>query len=100
DVVLNNIHRVLRPGGQFGISDIVTVGPVPEDWDPIDLDPIFRDCINGTLPMDLYLQKVANAGFEDVVVHRAQEIPTYGPSEPGIVKARVYSITLSGTKIP
>lgn len=100
DAVLNNIHRVLRPGGHFGISDIVTDGPVPEDWDPIDRAPIFRDCIKGTLPMDIYLQKVTNTGFENVVVHKTHEIPTYVPSGPGIATARVYSITLSGTKIP
>lgn len=99
DVVLNNIYRVLKPGGCFAISDIVTDGPLSDNWDSL-ADPIYRDCINGTLQKDIYLEKVQKVGFKDVVVHKTNEIPLYGTSGAGLDKSKAYSMTLSGMKNP
>jgi ubiquinone/menaquinone biosynthesis C-methylase UbiE len=66
DAVFAEAYRVLKPGGRLAVSDIVTEGDLPEvirnsieEW---------VGCVAGALDQEEYLQKIKDAGFEDVRV--------------------------------
>jgi SAM-dependent methyltransferase len=64
DRVLREAFRVLRPGGRFAVSDVVTNGPVPDAVRQSML--LWVGCIAGALDQDDYRAKVAAAGFNEV----------------------------------
>ena len=64
DKVLKEAFRVLKPGGRFAVSDIVTRGEVPEQIRKEVL--LWAGCIAGALQDTEYASKLANAGFEDI----------------------------------
>jgi arsenite methyltransferase len=76
DRVLREAFRVLRPGGRFAVSDVVTRGQV---------DPRIREnmllwvgCVAGALDENEYREKLAAAGFgqidvEPTRVYRAED---------------------------
>jgi len=64
DKVLREAFRVLKPGGRFAVSDIVTRGQVPEDIRRNVL--AWAGCIAGALDEQDYAAKLANAGFEAI----------------------------------
>ncbi len=61
DRVLREAFRVLRPGGRFAVSDVVTRGAVPEEIRKNML--LWVGCIAGALSDDDYTAKLAAAGF-------------------------------------
>lgn len=64
DRVLAEAFRVLKPGGRFAVSDVVTRGEmVPEIRRSVEL---WVGCIAGALEENEYRQKLVNAGFVDV----------------------------------
>ena len=66
DRVLQEAHRVLKPGGRFAVSDVVVRGPVPaEIRKNIEL---WAGCIAGALEEREYVAKLANAGFDGIDV--------------------------------
>ena len=66
--VFREIHRVLKPGGHFSISDIVTYGPVP---DAIRRDmALWAACIAGAMDRDAYLKVIENCGYRDIQIHQ------------------------------
>ncbi len=69
------IHRVLKPGGHFCISDIVSSKPLPE-WVK-GVAEAYAGCVSGAIPKADYLGLVAQAGFEpvEVVTERRIEVP-------------------------
>jgi arsenite methyltransferase len=64
DKVLKEAFRVLKPGGRFAVSDIVTHGEMPEQIRKQVL--LWAGCIAGALQDTEYASKLANAGFEDI----------------------------------
>jgi arsenite methyltransferase len=64
DAVLREAFRVLRPGGRFAVSDVVTRGDVPPEIRKSVL--LWVGCIAGALEEDQYRAKLSNAGFDDV----------------------------------
>ncbi len=66
DRVLREAFRVLKPGGRFAVSDVVTRGAVP--------DALRRDmllwvgCIAGALEEDEYRAKLAAVGFDHIAI--------------------------------
>lgn len=66
DRVMREAFRVLRPGGRFAVSDVVTRGQVPPDVRKNTL--LWVGCIAGALDMDDYASKLATAGFGEVTV--------------------------------
>jgi arsenite methyltransferase len=66
DRVLREAFRVLKPGGRFAVSDVVTRGEVPEDVRKNVL--LWVGCIAGALGDHEYVAKLAKAGFEGIEI--------------------------------
>ncbi|MEZ5841406.1 MAG: arsenite methyltransferase [Hyphomicrobiales bacterium] len=66
------IHRVLKPGARFCISDIVSSAPLP-DWS-LEIAALYAGCVAGAVPKDDYLDLIADAGFRDVQVVKSRRI--------------------------
>jgi SAM-dependent methyltransferase len=64
DRVLREAFRVLRPGGRFVVSDVVTRGPVPEQLRRDML--LWVGCIAGALEENEYRTKLAATGFDAI----------------------------------
>jgi arsenite methyltransferase len=64
DRVLSEAFRVLKPGGRFAVSDVVTRGTVPEKLRRDIL--LWAGCIAGALDENDYQIKLAVAGFEAI----------------------------------
>jgi arsenite methyltransferase len=64
DKALHEAFRVLKPGGRFAVSDIVTRGAVPEAMRRNML--LWVGCIAGALDENDYRMKLAAAGFEAI----------------------------------
>src|SRR5678815_4831364 len=63
DQVLAEAFRVLKPGGRFAVSDVVTRGPVPNEVRQSML--LWVGCIAGALDEGEYRQKLTRSGFEN-----------------------------------
>jgi SAM-dependent methyltransferase len=64
DRVLREAFRVLKPGGRFAVSDVVTRGEVPNDVRRNML--LWVGCIAGALQDYQYVAKLAKAGFDNI----------------------------------
>lgn len=85
------MYRVLKKGGKFTISDIVSVGVIPQ---PVrKILQLWVGCVAGAVEKDEYLRIIREAGFEDVMVVSEKKYPTV----PG-VPLSILSITVRGTK--
>jgi arsenite methyltransferase len=101
------IMRVLRPGGHFCISDVVTKGNLPENLRK-DAE-MYAGCVAGAMNMQEYLQIIKQQGFEKITIHKqkAIEIPekvlnTFlscdEASDFRSGSTGIFSITISGVK--
>jgi SAM-dependent methyltransferase len=66
DQVLREAFRVLKPGGRFAVSDVVTRGDIPADVRKNML--LWVGCIAGALQDSEYTDKLTRAGFERVEI--------------------------------
>jgi arsenite methyltransferase len=64
DRVLREAFRVLKPGGRFAVSDVVTRGEVPVEVRKNML--LWVGCIAGALEDTQYIAKLTNAGFNAI----------------------------------
>lgn len=64
DRVLREAFRVLKPGGRFAVSDVVTRGGIPEEIRKSML--LWAGCIAGALDENDCRFKLSNAGFENI----------------------------------
>ncbi|MFB3922463.1 MAG: arsenite methyltransferase [Terriglobia bacterium] len=79
--VFAEAFRVLKPGGAFTISDIVSFGDVPAEIRK-DVE-LWAGCTAGAMDKEDYLGLIRNAGFRDVAVVKEvaydyQRGPSYG----------------------
>jgi ubiquinone/menaquinone biosynthesis C-methylase UbiE len=74
--VLKEAFRVLKPGGRFAVSDVVSQGTLPDDLRS-DMEA-WVGCVAGALEETEYREKLADAGFENVEV---QVTRVYDPRE-------------------
>jgi SAM-dependent methyltransferase len=87
--VYGEIHRILRAGGRFVVSDVIAEGELPES---VRSDPAaWAACYGGAIPEPEYLAAIRAAGFADVEILERTE-----PYEKGGVQVR--SLTVKGTK--
>jgi SAM-dependent methyltransferase len=66
DRVLREAFRVLKPGGRFAVSDVVTYGEVPNEIRQSVL--LWVGCIAGALQENEYRAKLLSAGFERIEI--------------------------------
>jgi arsenite methyltransferase len=66
DQVLREAFRVLKPGGRFAVSDVVTRGEIPREIRERVL--LWVGCIAGALEENEYRAKLTGAGFENIGV--------------------------------
>lgn len=87
--VFCEIHRVLRPGGRFVVSDVIAERELPE---AVRGDPAaWAACYGGAIPERDYLAAARGVGFQSLeVLHRS------APYDKGGV--RVLSLTLRGAR--
>jgi len=64
--VLREAFRVLKRGGRFAVSDVVTRGEIPPQVRQSVL--LWVGCIAGALDEDEYRDKLASAGFEQIEI--------------------------------
>jgi arsenite methyltransferase len=64
DRVLREAYRVLKPGGRFAVSDVVTRGPMPDEIRRSVL--LWVGCVAGALEEDEYRSKLESAGFKEI----------------------------------
>ena len=66
DRVLREAFRVLKPGGRFAVSDVVTQGEVPNEIRQSVL--LWVGCIAGALAESEYRAKLLSAGFDSIEI--------------------------------
>jgi arsenite methyltransferase len=60
------LFRVLRPGGRFCISDIVSTAPLPPEI--AEVAALYVGCVAGAMAEASYLDIVRGTGFRDVAI--------------------------------
>ena len=76
DQVLREAFRVLKPGGRFAVSDVVTRGVIPQEIRENML--LWVGCIAGALGDEEYRGKLAKAGFSAIEIEPTR---VYGVEE-------------------
>ena len=66
------IFRVLKPGGHFCISDIVSSQVLPE-WLK-GIAEAYAGCVSGAIPKENYLQLIQQAGFNHIAIASERQI--------------------------
>ncbi len=66
DRVFSEILRILKPGGRFVISDMVTDKPLPDEVRASAAEWV--SCVGGAAVMSEYLELVAQTGFANIEV--------------------------------
>jgi SAM-dependent methyltransferase len=68
----SEIYRVLKPGGHFCISDVVTKGELPEKLQK-DAE-MYAGCVSGAVEKSEYLGIIEELGFSQVTLHKQKPI--------------------------
>lgn len=69
--VFGEMYRVLKPGGRFCVSDVVSKGAIPPQVQE-DMER-WAGCVAGALDKDDYLRIVQEAGFERIEIRSEVE---------------------------
>lgn len=109
--VINEIFRVLKPGGHFSISDIVLVGNLPEALRQ-DAE-MYAGCVAGAIQKKVYLNYIEEAGFDNITLQKektisipddilskyltASEIKDFTTGKTGIFSITVYAEKLGSS---
>ncbi len=98
------MHRVLRPGGHFCVSDIVSEGSLPAHLQ--HAAELYAGCVSGAMDRRAYIDLLEAAGFENVrvVAHRPIPIPNSMLADldeagrEALRSSGIVSVTVVGTK--
>lgn len=110
--VIDEIFRVLKPGGHFSISDVVLIGDLPEALRQ-DAE-MYAGCVAGAIQKDEYLGFIKKAGFQQITIQKEKtitipedilskyltesEIQEFQKGETGIFSITVYAEKPGNTK--
>lgn len=70
--IFKEIHRVLKAGGHFSISDVVLEGNLPDSLKGVA--EMYAGCVSGAIQKDEYLNLVKEAGFTNIKVQKQKPI--------------------------
>ena len=70
--VMQEVHRVLKPGGHFSISDVVLLGDLPAALQQ-DAE-MYAGCISGAIQRQDYLDIIAASGFQNISIQKEKAI--------------------------
>ena len=70
--VIQDIFRVLKPGGHFSISDVVLVGALPEGLR--NAAEMYAGCVSGAIQKQVYMELIDANGFENVTIQKEKAI--------------------------
>jgi len=103
--VVEEIYRVLKPGGHFSVSDIVLVGDLPEALRG-DAE-MYAGCVAGAIQKSDYLGLIEDIGFQNIKVQKEKpivipddilekylsqdEVKTFNKGATGIFSITVYA---------
>ena len=104
----SEIHRVLKNGGHFTISDIVISDDLPEKIRKTA--ELYAGCISGAVKKEEYLELISRSGLKDVRILKEKVIEISDDSMLKYIsgdeledyknsKNRILSITVTGNKI-
>jgi ubiquinone/menaquinone biosynthesis C-methylase UbiE len=68
----SEIFRVLKPGGHFCISDVVTSGELPEELK--EAAEMYAGCVSGAISMQDYLKIIEQQEFSQVKIQKEKPI--------------------------
>ncbi len=69
----SEVHRILKIGGHFSISDIVLVGEeLPEKIN--NAAEMYAGCVTGAIQMDEYLDIIKKIGFGNITIQKKKPI--------------------------
>lgn len=68
----SEIHRVLKSGGHFCVSDVVIKGDLPEKI--LHDAEMYAGCVAGAVDWNEYIGIIEKQGFKDVKVHTSKQI--------------------------
>lgn len=105
--IFKEIHRVLKPGGHFCISDVVLKGFFPKEF--TDNAAMYAGCIASAIQKEDYLKEIDSANFAEIRIERTKTVvipdevlrehlddDTIREYKSGHVG--IYSITVTGKK--
>jgi ubiquinone/menaquinone biosynthesis C-methylase UbiE len=91
--IMEEILRVLKPGGQLYFSDTFSDQPIPPD---LANDPILRgECLSGALYLPEFEHLMHNLGFQDLTYTEIRALTIDNPS----IAARLSNIALSSRTV-
>jgi len=97
--VLQEVYRVLAPGGEFYFSDVYADRRLSESARAHEV--LWGECISGAMYIEDFVREAHNAGFADPRILSKQEIQIHEPELQDVVgRTRFYSITHRLFKLP
>ena len=80
--VFKEVHRVLKKGGRFMVSDIILTGELPDELR--NSAAAYVGCIAGAVSKQEYLEAIRNAGFCDAEVVEESSFPLDCVADPSV----------------
>mgnify|MGYP000430160527 CR=1 FL=1 len=108
DKAFSEMHRILKVGGHFSVSDIVLEGHLPSNLR--NVAEMYAGCVSGAIEKEHYIAKIKKAGFQNVSIQKSKPIfipddilsGYLSPEEINSFRtdgAKIMSITVRGEKI-
>jgi len=69
---LDETFRILKKGGHFSVSDIVTYSAIPEGLR--QEAALYAGCVSGALIKEEYLKLIEEAGFQNIKIQKEQKM--------------------------